>query len=645
MKFPKGHLFCALALLTAVIVPFAISLADDPPTPTKILLDMREGAESRVTPTSEQVTVRRSQDPAAPGLEVTVAPGKEGYPGVNMKPEAGMWDLSSFGHVEAKVTNLGTKSIAFNVRIDNDGDWQNNPWNAENIYVKPGESGTVKVIFGHSYGHKPAYALKPDAIVRLLMFTGKSDVEQKYRIEYLIAAGPAGEKPPVDPNSVRVVPQAGYLLGPGVAIDPGTQLTSKNAQISLFGGGQPQLRVTFPAGKGEQTASYKLPQGRWDLRQWLEVRVQLANEGQTPVTPRLRLNSNGGPSDWVSSDPIGPGTARELVIPFAAAKPAVLGEKETGNKLTNDAVAALIISVENAEAERTLTVKSVRATLPEQMLPEWLGKRPPVEGDWIQTFNDDFNGDTLDASVWSIYGANYWDKLTHWSKDDVLVGDGVVKLRYEKKTGHQNDDPAQKESPYQAGYIHTYDKWVQRYGYFESRMKLPKAPGLWPAFWLMPDRGTPGDPQWKRQMTEQGGMEFDILEHLTRWGPNRYNIAMHYDGYGKNHKAIGTPVVYGQPDKDGYITAGLLWTPGSAIYYCNGVEVARWENERVGSVPEMMMFTLPMGGWDNNALDDSKLPDDFVIDYVRVWQRKDLASEVDGKKPASAPAASAAPAQ
>jgi hypothetical protein len=42
------------------------------------------------------------------------------------------------------------------------------------------------------------------------------------------------------------------------------------------------------------------------------------------------------------------------------------------------------------------------------------------------------------------------------------------------------------------------------------------------------------------------------------------------------------------------------------------------------------MFTLPMGGWDNNDLDDARLPDDFTIDYVRVWQRKDLAA-VPGK--------------
>ena len=52
----------------------------------------------------------------------------------------------------------------------------------------------------------------------------------------------------------------------------------------------------------------------------------------------------------------------------------------------------------------------------------------------------------------------------------------------------------------------------------------------------------------------------------------------------------------------------------------------------MSNVQSHLMYTLPQGGWDNNAVDDNKLPADFVIDYVRVWQRKDLASPADGPK-------------
>jgi beta-glucanase (GH16 family) len=164
-------------------------------------------------------------------------------------------------------------------------------------------------------------------------------------------------------------------------------------------------------------------------------------------------------------------------------------------------------------------------------------------------------------------------------------------------------------------------------------MKLTTAPGLWPAFWLMPDRGAATGEQWKRADTGNGGMEFDVMEYLGRWGPFRYNIAMHWDGYGKEHKQTGTTTIYFLPDKDGFITAGVLWTPGLIVYYANGREIARWESPKVSTVQSDIMFTNVSGGWDNNGIDDSKLPDDYIIDYVRVWQRKDLASPADGPQP------------
>jgi beta-glucanase (GH16 family) len=265
-------------------------------------------------------------------------------------------------------------------------------------------------------------------------------------------------------------------------------------------------------------------------------------------------------------------------------------------------------------------------------LPDWLGTRPPVEGDWVKTLDDEFNGNALDFTIWNDYGPNFWDKVSHWSRANTVVGGGVVRLRYEKKTGRHNDEPSGTESPYTSGFLETYGKWVQRYGYFEARMKLPTAPGLWPAFWTMPDRGVERGPQWVRQDTGNGGMEFDIMEHLTRWGPARYNIAMHWDGYGNGHQARGSDHVTVVPDTKGDITAGLLWTPGLAVFYCNGTEVYRWENERICSVQSDLMFTLVMGGWDNSRLDDARLPDELVVDYVRVWQRRDLASSVDVRK-------------
>ena len=584
----------AVLLLSAALV---CSQAWAAPAP-KGLLDLGVGAEKRLTPTSDQVTVARSLSPAAPGVVVTVQPGKEGYPGVAVKPEGGAWDLSAFGHVEARVVNTGAQPLSLALRVDNAGDWKDNPWNTESVSLEPGEAGVVTTLFGLSYGQKPGYPLKPSAVVNVLLFTGKSDAVQSFRLESLTAGGPSGEKPPAAPDDVRVRPVGGVLRG------------------------EPTVTTA------EQTV--KPAAGRWDLRDYLGIRIQLRNTGKTPLTPRARVDSNGGASDWVTAPPLAPGAPTEIVVPFAGGTPADPARKDTGSHVTSDAVSAVTLAAAKAGDVKALRIESIQADLPPVApLPAWLGKRPPVDGAWVKTFDDEFNGTTLNSALWNVYGDNYWDKQSHWSKDDVRVGGGVVRLRYEKKTGFNNDDPTQKPTAYAAGYLHTYDRWTQRYGYFEARMKLPTAPGLWPAFWMMPDRGAAAGPeQWKRQDTANGGMEFDIMEHLTRWGPHRYNIAMHYDGYGKDHKSLGSDKIYVQPDRDGFLTCGLLWTPGSATYYCNGREVLRWQDPRVSNVPGILMFTLPQGGWDNSPLDDTRLPDEFVIDYVRVWQRKGLASVV-----------------
>lgn len=617
----------------AIIAPFICAQEN---APAFSLLDIKPGAESLLKPSSGQVTATYSADGGAGAINLNIAPGPDGYPGVTLKPEK-PWDLSKYGHIEVRVTNTGANKTNMVLRVDNDGDWQQNPWNGETIYLDPGQSGTLKTIFGYSWGFKKAYPLKPNAVTDIMLFSGKTDKPQSFRIDAIVATGPAGETPPVNPNDVREKPVDGFILGGGAKVDAAKQLSAQGAQPVLSGEGKAQsLKVVFPASKNDATATIKPLMGRWDLGDSLQVRVKVRNTGTAPVVPKARVQTDAGSTDWISAAPVAPNATAEIVVPFGG-KINDFSDPKSGNQLATQITNGVSVGVAPADVEQTLVVESIRAEMPPApKLPDWLGKRPPVPGDWVKTLDDEFDSTTLDASVWNVTGPNYWDKVTHWSKDNVILDGKTVKLRYEKKSGHNDDDPAQPETPYQAGYLHTYNRWVQRYGYFEARMKLPKTPGLWPAFWMMPDRGIEaagGPEQWRRQDTNKGGMEFDIVEHLTIWGPNRYSAGEHWDGYDKDHKSNGSSYNYVQPDKDGYITGGLLWTPGSATYYCNGQEIAHWNNDRISNVPSILMFTLPSGGWDYNTLDESKLPDDFVIDYVRCWQRKDLASPVDGKHP------------
>lgn len=619
-------------LATAITFLLAISVlpqAGWSETPEKAL------TLSNVAPTNPQVTIEESSRPSEPGLLIHIEPGNSSYPGIAIKPESEVWNLAEYGHLEAKIVNAGSELARISLRADNKGNGEEKTWNVEAIALKPGESKVLKLIFGYSSKFQPAYKLDSSAINQLLLFSGKVAKQTTLRLESIKAAGSPGETPPIDLSRARTRPQNGFLLGGDVKVDPASQVVCKDgAIVSELAN---KLQVSFS--KPGQSVLLKAPEGLWDLRDGHEVRVKIRNAGSTTVRPGVRIESKPGNTAQATCDqPLAPGGTAEIVASFVSTVPARIEQAEkpkplpgTGTKFTSDAVTGVVLVADENASPQTFEIESIQLKAVPIELPEWVGKRPPVEGEWVQTFNEDFSGNEVNLQKWNIYTSNFWDKRTHFSVKNVVIADGIARLRCEKRTGRHNDDPNGKETAYATGFLDTYGKWVQRYGYFEARMKLPKADGLWPAFWLMPDRGLEAGVQWKRASTSDNGMEFDIMEFLSRWGSYRFSPAFHWDGYGKEHKATGG-LVYTRLDQEGYITTGLLWLPGELVIYNNGQEVLRWESPRISSVPSDIMFTNVTGGWDNSPLNDAQLPDELAIDYVRCWQRKDLASNLDGVK-------------
>ncbi|MEZ0217693.1 MAG: hypothetical protein ACAH89_11205, partial [Rariglobus sp.] len=83
-------------------------------------------------------------------LELSFTGGQE-YPGVRFVM-ASPRDLSAYTGVEVELTNTGGESCKVGLRVDNEGDWQTEPWNSEVDMIAPGETKTIAVTFGQSYG-------------------------------------------------------------------------------------------------------------------------------------------------------------------------------------------------------------------------------------------------------------------------------------------------------------------------------------------------------------------------------------------------------------------------------------------------------------------------------------------------------------
>jgi beta-glucanase (GH16 family) len=602
------------------------------------LVDMRNpDLVSQVKGSSDQITLSRGHVGEGVGLKVQFDAGNDPWPGIRITPmDSKIWNLGQYTQVRAKITNTGSQPISLGLRVDNPTRPDNrNTWNTEQLNIAPNQTATIIVNFGYSYGGK-GYALDPTNVNAILLFCSKLNSPVSFKVESIFAGNKTDKDAQYQHQEVdmRIKPKDGIVLGNG-NFDADKQARGHHHGKVTWNTNANALDIELPR---ENSRVELIPeQGYWHLGDGNQLAVTMRNTGDQTITPQLKLDSQGGSIETMA-DPIAPGKTTVIAMPFAPQVPwqgyfsATEKGKHTvdgtGSSLRSDKCHKLTITSKDGQPAKLQIARIITETAIADT-PDWLGQRPPVAGNWVQTMNDNFDGSVLNTSNWSNTGPNYWDKVSRWSPDNAIMGDGVIRLRYEKKYGPHNNQPDQRPhnltgeifANYTGGYLESHHKFEQRYGYFETRVKFPTAKGIWPAFWMMPERG-PDVPRAERGTTRNGGMEFDILEHLTVWGPNRYNVAFHWDDYGPNHKSIGTNNIYTAPDKDGFVTVGLLWTPGKAVFYANGIEVGRWENQRVCNVPCYMMFTIPSGGWDGNVLDESMLPDDFVIDYVRVWQDK-----------------------
>ena len=105
------------------------------------------------------------------------------------------------------------------------------------------------------------------------------------------------------------------------------------------------------------------------------------------------------------------------------------------------------------------------------------------------------------------------------------------------------------------------------------------------------------------------------------WLDDRVQHTFHWDGYGKHHKSEGK-VVKVPGVMDGWHTFGLLWLPDEYIFYVDGKETWRSKAGGVCQVPQYMLLSDEIGSWAGD-ISKAKLPDRFLVDYVRVYDLVD----------------------
>jgi hypothetical protein vspiD_01210 len=264
----------------------------------------------------------------------------------------------------------------------------------------------------------------------------------------------------------------------------------------------------------------------------------------------------------------------------------------------------------------------------------------PAGKQWKLVWNDEFDGTELDRSKWDFRrNLLQQEHKTLIGEEGIEVRDGCVHLKLVEKdgefyscqlqTGYNYLDVAGKvfyevmDKPDAPQFRWPIDKirepkFMHKYGYYECRCKLQKHDGWWSAFWLQsPIIGCCLDPA-------VAGVEVDIMECFHPDG--RYVVNNHWSGYGPDHQHEGCGPGKGfrlEETPDGFHVFGVDWTPEGYTYYADGKEVLRL-NKAVSRTEQFILISTECQGyrWSHHhapELTKACLPDEFVVDYVRVY--------------------------
>ena len=224
------------------------------------------------------------------------------------------------------------------------------------------------------------------------------------------------------------------------------------------------------------------------------------------------------------------------------------------------------------------------------------------------SFSEDCDGHSLDRAKWVTEWGVYFGEDVDFMGDasQVAVADGICEIRAERKR-----TPSGR--PWASALISTRRSFAQAYGRFEIRAKLPRGRGLWPAFWLLPERPGHGPP------------EIDVMEAWTN-PPGTGSIdamsvsaAVHY-GRSYDDDLAHTRWYRGPDFTARFHDYAVEWRPGSITMLVDGVERGRITRD-VPDQPMYLIVDLAVGSETNGRPDASTpSPSRLLIDRVRVFR-------------------------
>lgn len=240
-----------------------------------------------------------------------------------------------------------------------------------------------------------------------------------------------------------------------------------------------------------------------------------------------------------------------------------------------------------------------------------------VQG-WTRVFTDEFSGAAVDRDDWNVLDRqnSFNNEKQYYRREQVSLVDGSLRLTaVDQPLGNKN---------YRSGLVRSKEEWS--YGRFEVRADLPTGQGMWPAIWLLPDDSVSWPTGGEIDIMENKGAEPNITSSAYHWQTNPNLPCCDSHEYVSDEFAASNPAGGGLINfHEGYHNYAVEWEPDVLRFYVDGNRhfTVTSATAPIFDTAKSLILNLAVGGdFDGDPDETTQFPQNFDIDYVRVWQRE-----------------------
>ncbi len=233
-----------------------------------------------------------------------------------------------------------------------------------------------------------------------------------------------------------------------------------------------------------------------------------------------------------------------------------------------------------------------------------------LKADWTLVWQDEFESSISDD--WTFeegMGSSGWgnNELQYYREENASVVDGMLQIQAKVES--------YGDASYTSARMKTQGIKSFTYGKIEARISMPSFTGVWPAFWMLGENiSSVGWPACG---------EIDIMEHVNTENTT-YGTCHWYDEAYASYSG-NTSV-----DVTGFHVYSIEWDEDYIRWYVDDTQYHEMTiTDGVNGTSEFhneffILLNMAIGGdWPGFSVDETAMPANMYVDYVRVYQESD----------------------